>query len=88
MRKVASATILSLLISPLGPGAFAAQAALTPGKPAGISRAQDQETKIPLAVFGAAAVGIGIALAVAGGDDAAPGTPPTTTTTTTTGTAP
>ena len=85
MRKVASATILSLLISPLGPGAFAAEAALTPGKPAGIKQAQEQDSMVPLAVFGAAAIGIGIALAVSDNNDTAtPGTPPTTTTTTTT----
>ena len=85
MRRVALAIILPLLISQ---SASAAQpSALAPGKPAGISRAQERDSMIPLAVFGAAAVGIGIALAVAGGDDAVPVTPPTTTTTTT-GTAP
>lgn len=83
MRSVASATILSLLIA--STGAFAAsQPSLAPGKPAGIKTAQNQEDITPLYVFGAAAIGIGIALAVSGDDDATPGTPPTTTTTTTT----
>jgi hypothetical protein len=85
MRRVTLAILLPLLISQ---SAFAGpqKPGLAPGKPAGISRAQEQETMIPLAVFGAAAVGIGIALAVSD-DDNATGTPPTTTTTTT-GTAP
>jgi hypothetical protein len=84
MRSIASATILSLLITS-STGAFAAsQSALAPGKPAGIKKAQDQESLTPLLVFGAAAVGIGIALAVSDNDDATPGTPPPTTTTTTT----
>ena len=86
MRRVALAILLPLLIAQ---GAFAAQqSALTPGKPAGIKQAQEQDSTVPLAVFGAAAIGIGIALAVSDNNDAVtPGTPPTTTTTTT-GTAP
>lgn len=85
MRRVAFAILLPFVMSQ---AAFAAPkaAALAPGKPAGVKQAQDQDSMVPLAVFGAAAVGIGIALAVAGGDDATPGTPPPTTTTT--GTAP
>ena len=85
MRKVALAPILSLLIA-LAPGlpAFAApDAALSPGKPAGIKKAQDQDSTTPLLVFGAAAIGIGIALAVADDGDASTPTPPATTTTTT-----
>ena len=85
MRRVALAILLSLSIAQ---SAFAAQS-LAPGKPAGISRAQEQDSMAPLAVFGAAAVGIGIALAVSDNDTAAtPGTPSATSTTTTTSTAP
>lgn len=83
MRSVALAILLPLLISQSAFAAQQQQPVLAPGKPAGISRAQEQETMVPLAVFGAAAVGIGIALAVS--DDGNGGAP---TTTTTTGTAP
>ena len=90
MRRAAFAILLPFVMSQ---GAFAAPQTsgktevLAPGKPAGVKQAQDQDSMVPLAVFGAAAVGIGIALAVAGDDDATPGTPPPSTTTTT-GTAP
>lgn len=77
--KVASATILSLLIAQ---HAFAA-APLAPGRPAGVKQAQDRDMTTPLLVMGVAAVGIGIALAVAGGDDNSSVTPAPVTTTTT-----
>ena len=77
MRKVGLAVILSLLSSQ---GAFAAQdLVLTPGGSAGIKLAQLQNVSPPVLVMGAAGLGIGIALAVAGDDDAAPVTPTTAT---------
>ena len=86
MRRVALAILLPFLICQSA--SAAQQSALAPGKPSGIKQAQEQDSMAPLAVFGAAAIGIGIALAVSDNNDAAtPGTPPTTTTTTT-GTAP
>jgi len=60
---------------------------LAPGKPAGIKAAQMWEDNAPLFVFGAAAVGIGIALAVSNGDNSN-GTPPAVTNPPTTGTTP
>ena len=85
MRRVVPTVLLSVLIAQ---SALAASptAPLAPGKPAGIKQAQDEDTT-PLLVFGAAAVGIGIALAVS--DNSTPATPSVTTiTTATTGTAP
>ena len=84
MRRLPLAPLLSLLVVSAVPPALAApEAVLAPGKPAGVKKAQDQESTIPLAVFGAAAVGIGIALAVADdGDGVTPGTTPVTATTT------
>jgi hypothetical protein len=87
MRRVAFAILLPFVMSQ---GAFAAPQTsgkaevLAPGKPAGVKQAQDQDSMVPLAVFGAAAIGIGIALAVSdNGDATTPSTPPVTTTTTT-----
>ena len=90
MPKIAKAMILPLLIPLAASGAFAAPqgAPLAPGKPAGVKQAQDMEVSTPMLVFGAAAIGIGIALAVSDDSSAVPGTTTTTTTTTTTGTAP
>jgi hypothetical protein len=54
---------------------------LAPGKPAGIRAAQTWDDNTPLIVMGAAAVAIGIALAVSNDDDNSPPvvTSPTTT---------
>ena len=82
MRKLALAPLLSLVIAAAAPTvpAFAApDAALAPGKPAGLKKAQDQDPVAPLLVMGAAAIGIGIALAVADDGDPATPTPPATT---------
>ena len=85
MRRTTLAPLLSLLIaSAVPPACAASEVALAPGKPAGIKKAQDQDSTMPLLVFGAAALGIGIALALADdGDAATPSTPPPATTTTT-----
>jgi len=82
MRQVAKAMILPILI----PLTASNAAPLAPGKPAGVKQAQDQDVSTPLLVMGAAAVGIGIALAVSDDGNSMPGNPPSTTTTT--GTAP
>jgi hypothetical protein len=59
---------------------------LSPGKPAGVKAAQRwDDSNTALIVIGAAAVGIGIALAVSNNDN---GTPPVVTTPATTGTTP
>lgn len=86
MRRVSKAMILPVLIPLAASNAFALP--LAPGKPAGVKQAQDQEVSTPLLVMGAAAIGIGIALAVSDDGNSMPGNPPSTTTTTTTGTGP
>jgi hypothetical protein len=86
MRRVAKAMILPLLIPLAAANAAPQTTVLAPGKPAGIKQAQDQDTSAPLLVMGAAAVGIGIALAVSNNNDNV--VPPATSSTTTTGTAP
>ncbi|HMH65219.1 MAG TPA: hypothetical protein VK515_06515 [Rhizomicrobium sp.] len=77
--------ILSLLIASsllAATSAYAADTgALAPGKPAGVHAAQSEDLT-PFLVFGAAAVGIGIALAVSSNNDI-PANPPNTSTTTT-----
>jgi hypothetical protein len=56
----------SLLIVPM-----ASAEPLAPGKPAGVRAAQSNDN-MPLIYFGLVAVGIGVALAVAGNDNNAP----------------
>ncbi len=60
---------------------------LAPGKPAGLHQAQFEDSNGMLIVAGAALVGIGVALSVAGNGSAPVATTPTTSTSTT-GTAP
>lgn len=74
---------LSLLLAASG-AAFAADAPLPAGQPAGVKKAQEQANMLVLGV-GVAAVAAGIALVASGDDD---GPPVTTTTPVTTGTAP
>jgi hypothetical protein len=68
----------SLMIVPM-----ASAEPLAPGKPAGVRAAQSNDN-MPLIYFGLVAVGIGVALAVAGNDNNAPATPGTVVTPTTT----
>jgi hypothetical protein len=67
MRKLTLGTLL-LIATTIGAGASDNQP-LSAGKPAGIKAAQRWEDNTPLLVFGLAAVGIGIALAVSGDDN-------------------
>jgi hypothetical protein len=81
MRNFCAAFVAtSLMIVPM-----ASAEPLALGKPAGVRAAQSDDN-MPLIYFGVIAVGIGVALAVAGNDNgvAAAGNPPGTTVTTTT----
>ena len=67
MRNFYAALVAtSLMIIPM-----ASADPLAPGKPAGIRAAQSEDIT-PLIFFGAVAVGIGVALAVAGNDNNTP----------------
>jgi hypothetical protein len=75
MRIVSSLLIASLLTATT---AFAADVGpLTAGKPAGIKKAQMDYLGSPLVFFGLAAVGIGIAFAVTGGNNGGSSVPAT-----------
>jgi hypothetical protein len=75
MRVIGSAVLAAVLSLST---AYASDAALAPGKPAGVKQAQ-METNTVLLVGGIAVVGIGIGLAVSGNNS----TPATSTSTTT-----
>jgi len=83
MKFVASALVASFLLSSVAQAADVA--ALAPGKPAGVRKAQDvgEGNTLLFIALGAAAVA-GIAIAASSGDDNKPAPAPITTTTTTT----
>jgi len=78
MRNLVFGAILFASTGASAADATGASAQLSPGKPAGVKAAQRWDDNTPLLVIGAAAIGIGIALAVSNDDNG--GSPPVVTT--------
>jgi hypothetical protein len=85
MRSIVSAVIACVLFAS---SAFADSVPLSPGKPAGVHKAQFYEGNGIYILAGAALIGVGIALAVSSGNGASPTVATTSATTSTSGTSP